>query len=270
MEVCNVDINKLYVSSINVRKTLSSEDDESNINDLACDIITNGLINPITVRVNNDKYEIIAGQRRYLAMKQLNKDTIPCNIINVTTQKAEEISLVENVQRNQMTTSDKVRSYSKLYEVYNGDIEKVISAIHISKQTIQKYLKISNLPDQILSLLDAGTNNEHKISLDVAVELTKISNNISSIDVLNKLTTLTNLQKINAIKEFNLNGDDDIDELDNIKEYIAIKENHIILAPSYPYVFDSILKKNVRIPESLFEEIVNLIKHKTGNNLIYC
>jgi hypothetical protein len=169
-----------------------------------------------------------------------------------------------------MTTSDKVRSYSKLYEVYNGDIEKVISAIHISKQTIQKYLKISNLPDQILSLLDAGTNNEHKICLDVAVELTKISNNISSIDVLNKLTTLTNLQKINAIKEFNLNGDDDIDELDNIKEYIAIKENHIILSPSYPYVFDSILKKNVRIPESLFEEIVNLIKHKTGNNLIYC
>lgn len=56
-------------------------------------------------------------------MKQLNKLHIPCNILNIDTQK-EEISLVENVQRNQMTTCDKVRSYSKLYDVYNGDIYK--------------------------------------------------------------------------------------------------------------------------------------------------
>ena len=80
--------------------------------------------NPITVRLNGDKYEIIAGQRRFLAMKQLNKTHIPCNVLTIDTQKAEEISLVENVQRNQMTTCDKVRSYSKLYDVYNKDIDK--------------------------------------------------------------------------------------------------------------------------------------------------
>ena len=95
MEVANIEILKLYVSNINVRKTLTSEEDETGITDLANDISTNGLINPITVRLNNDKYEIIAGQRRYLAMKQLNKTHIPCNILNIDTQKAEEISLVE-------------------------------------------------------------------------------------------------------------------------------------------------------------------------------
>ena len=142
MDIAIIEIQKLYVSNINVRKTLTSEEDETGITDLANDINTNGLINPLTVRINNDKYEIIAGQRRYLAMKQLNKSHIPCNILNIDTQKAEEISLVENVQRNQMTTCDKVRSYSKLYDVYNGDIDKVISAIHISKPTIQKYLKM--------------------------------------------------------------------------------------------------------------------------------
>jgi len=131
MDIANIEISKLYVSNINVRKTLTSEEDETGITDLANDININGLINPITVRLNNNKYEIIAGQRRYLAMKQLNKTHIPCNILNIDTQKAEEISLVENVQRNQMTTCDKVRSYSKLYDVYNGDIDKVISAIHI-------------------------------------------------------------------------------------------------------------------------------------------
>ena len=167
MEIANIEISKLYVSNINVRKTLISEEDETGITDLANDININGLINPITVRVNADKYEIIAGQRRYLAMKQLNKSHIPCNILNVNTQKAEEISLVENVQRNQMTTCDKVRSYSKLYDVYSGDIDKVISAIHISKQTIYKYLKMRNLPEEVLNLL--YTNSENKISIDVAI-----------------------------------------------------------------------------------------------------
>ena len=134
MKVIDIEIINLYVSDINVRKTLSSEEDETGIIDLANDININGLINPITVRLNNNKYEIITGQRRYLAMKYLSH--IPSNILDINTQKAEEISLVENVQRNQMTTCDKVRSYIRLYNVYKGDIEKVMSSIHISKQTI--------------------------------------------------------------------------------------------------------------------------------------
>jgi len=269
MNISDIDIDKLFVSNVNVRKTLTSEEDETGINDLSNDINTNGLINPITVRLNNDnnKYEIIAGQRRYLAMKLLKKTSIPCNILDVNNQKAEEISLVENVQRNQMTTCDKVRSYSKLYDVYNGDIEKVISAIHISKPTIQKYLKIKNLPEQILNLLDV--NNENKISIDVAIELSKLPNNINLIEVLNKITTLTNNQKIEAIKQFKLNGNN-IDELDDIKENIAIFQNNIVLAPSFPYVYDNNSKKNIRIPENMYDEIVNLIISKTNGNVSYC
>ena len=268
MEVANIEIEKLYVSPVNVRKTLSGEEDETGINDLANDINVNGLINPITVRLNNDKYEIIAGQRRFLAIQYLNKTHIPCNILNVDTQKAEEISLIENVQRNQMTTCDKVRSYSKLYEVYNGDIEKVISAIHISKQTIQKYLKMRDLPKEILNLLD--TNSENKISIEVALELTKLPDDINTLEVLNKLTTLTSGQKIDAIKQFKQLGNSDIDLLDDIKEKVVIHHNNIILAPAYPYVFDRLTQKNIRIPNNMFDEIVNLIKIKTGGNINYC
>ena len=89
MNICEIGIDKLFVSNVNVRKTLTSEEDETGIYDLANDINTNSLINPITVRLNGDKYEIIAGQRRYLAMKQLNKTHIPCNILDIDTQKAE-------------------------------------------------------------------------------------------------------------------------------------------------------------------------------------
>lgn len=268
MDICEIAIDKLFVSNVNVRKTLTSEEDETGISDLANDINTNSLINPITARLNGDKYEIIAGQRRYLAMKQLNKTHIPCNVLNIDTQKAEEISLVENVQRNQMTTCDKVRSYSKLYDVYNKDIDKVISAIHISKQTIQKYLKMRDLPEEVLNLLD--TNSENKISIDVAVELTKLSADVNTLDVLNKLTSLTNGQKIDAIKQFKQQGNNDIDILDDIKDNVVLHSNNISLAPSFPYVIDIVSNKNIRIPDNMFDEIVNLIKIKTNGNVSYC
>jgi ParB family chromosome partitioning protein len=94
MEVKELSINILVVSELNVRKTLTSDEDETGISDLANDIRNNGLINPITVRKLGDKYEIIAGQRRYLACKLLNRKTIPCSIVDVSTQKGEELSLV--------------------------------------------------------------------------------------------------------------------------------------------------------------------------------
>ena len=83
MEVKDIDIISLYVSELNVRKILTSDEDETGISDLANDIRSNGLINPITVRKSKDKYEIIAGQRRYLACKMLKRSTIPCNIVDV-------------------------------------------------------------------------------------------------------------------------------------------------------------------------------------------
>ena len=200
MDIVEIDIGNLYVSDINVRKTLSSEDDETGIIDLANDIKTNGLINPITVRKVDDKYEIIAGQRRYLAAKLLNFKSMTCHLLGVDTQKAEEISLVENVQRNQMTTSDKVRAYSRLYDVYEGNLDKVIAAIHITKATLQKYLKMRKLPNPVLELLDS--KDENKISIDVAIELTKLPPNTDITEVLNKTCQLTNTQKKDAIKEF--------------------------------------------------------------------
>lgn len=264
MEYIDISIDKLQVSHLNVRKTLSSEEDETGIEDLANDIKNNGLINPITVRKldNSENYEIIAGQRRFLAIKLLNNKTISCHILNISNQKAEEISLVENVQRNQMTTTDKVKAYSKLYEVYNKDIEKVVNAIHVSKKTLQKYLKIKNLPEEVLQLLDAV--GEDKISLDVAIELTKLPPSINTMTFLNKIQQLTSQQKVESIKQFIFNHSTNIDDLDTIKKDIVCYSNNIRLAPSFPYVIDK-NDKYIKIPETLYEDIINIIQLKTGN-----
>jgi len=266
MEVKDIDINSLYVSELNVRKILTSDEDETGISDLANDIRSNGLINPITVRKSMNKYEIIAGQRRYLACKMLKRSTIPCSIVDVSTQKAEELSLVENIQRNPMTNSDKIKTYTKLYNVYNKDIDKVINAVNISKATLVKYIKLSTLPEAVIKLLD--TTGDEKITIDVAVELTKLPDGVNKLQLVKNIQTLTSTQKISAIKDFIRNDCSDAEDINDIKDDIAIQQNNIILAPSYPYVKDE-NGKNVRIPQNLFADIIALIKSKTGGILEY-
>lgn len=262
MEVKELNINILVVSKLNVRKTLTSDEDETGISDLANDIRSNGLINPITVRKLDDKYEIIAGQRRYLACKLLNRNTIPCSIVDVSTQKAEELSLVENVQRNPMTNSDKIKTYSKLYEVYKKDIDKVISVVNISRITLTKYLKLSSLPEEVIKLLD--TSGETKITIEVAVELTKIPDEVDKLKLIKNIQTLKTSQQISAIKDFISQECADADDINDIKEEIAIAQNNIVLGPSFPYVIDPDGKK-VKIPNDVYGDVIMLIKSKYDN-----
>ena len=266
MEVREIDMDTLYVSEFNVRKTLDGEEDDTSITDLSNDIRTNGLINPITVRKIDDKYEIIAGQRRYLACKLLNKNNISCNIVDVTSQKAQELSLVENVQRNPMTNSDKVKIYSKLYEIYNKDINKVVNTVNISRTTIQKYLKINTLPEEVIKMLDS--NCDDKINLDVAVELSKLPDTVDKTDAIKNIKSLNTSQQKQALKQFVEDECSDADDINDIKEEIAIKQNNISVAPSFPYVID-INGKFIKIPKHLFQDIIILIKNKCEGNIEY-
>ena len=266
MEVKEIDTNTLYVSNCNVRKTLEGDEDDTNISDLANDIRTNGLINPITVRKMDDKYEIIAGQRRYLACKMLKKDFISCSIIDVDSQKAEELSLVENVQRNPMTNSDKVKIYSKLYEIYNKDINKVVNTVNISRVTIQKYLKINSLPEEVIKMLDSNTDD--KINLDVAVELSKLPESVNKTDAIKNIKSLNSAQQKQALKQFVSDECSDAEEINDIKEEIAIQHNNITLAPSCPYVTDN-SGRFIKIPKHLYPEVITLIVNNSDNGLEY-
>jgi hypothetical protein len=150
--------------------------------------------------------------------------------------------------------------------VYNKDIDKVINAVNISKITLIKYIKLSSLPDDVIKLLD--TTGDEKITIDVAVELTKLPESVNKLQVAKNIQTLTSIQKISAIKDFIRNKCVDADDINDIKEEIAIQQNNIILAPSFPYVLDE-TGKSVRIPQNLFADVIALIKSKTGGMLQY-
>ena len=259
MKIEEIDINNLVLNGLNVRKTQVNE-----IEQLSKSIIENGLINPITVKLidyddkNKGKYEIIAGKRRYLAMKELNKKTIPCNIITIDNKTAKEMSLIENLQKNNLSNCDKVLSISKLYE-NESDYDKIKTLTKISKATIKKYIQIKNLPYEVLLKLDEKGKN--RINIPIAVALSNIETEIDHIELLDKLQNLKSKDKIEVIKRFIMMNTDDIDELDEIIEEF---EDNDETKEKYkkPYVFDTKEQKNLIIPEDLYEEIVELIKSK--------
>lgn len=260
MNIDNINIDKLVISDINVRKTQINE-----ITELSNSIDINGLINPITVRkIMDDKYEIIAGQRRYLAMKELHKHTIPCNIIIANDEKAEEMSLIENLQKNNLSNCDKVKSFSKLYDNYANDYEKIKSLVKVSKATIKKYLRIKDLPIEVLEKLDA--NDKTKINVPTAIELLPmVDKDINLIDVIDKLASLKSKNKIAAIKKFNENNSNDINDFDDIIEELNDNEK---VDYKGPYVFDSVKQQNILIPENMYADIINFIKEKIDDKEI--
>jgi|UniRef100_A0A6C0DL57 ParB family chromosome partitioning protein len=259
MEIVNININSLVVSNINARKTQINE-----ITELANSITEYGLINPISVKLmeNNNTYEIVAGQRRYLAMKELNKETIPCNVLNIDNEKAKELSLIENIHKNSLSNCDKVVAFSKM-----ADNETLKSNIKISKSVIKKYLKIKDLPLTILKKLDM--KGKDKISIDLAVELASLNPNIDLLNVIEKISHLKNKNKISVIKEFKEANSTDIEEIDDIIDNIE-DEKDDKLKYKIPFIYDSTTQKNIKIPENMYAEFVSQIKEKiTDEEITY-
>lgn len=133
-----IDLSKLVISSVNVRKHLSNNGitTETSIKTLAEDIKKNSLINAICVRKmpsknNSDMYEIYARQRRFLAVKSLDWDKVD--------NLKEEISLSENIQRVKMTAKDKCRVFHRLYELCNNNISMLSSKVNMSADTLKQY-----------------------------------------------------------------------------------------------------------------------------------
>jgi ParB/RepB/Spo0J family partition protein len=179
MNIQTIDINNLTISQLNVR-TLSVGETLDNLRE---NIKTHGLLNPLTVKFNNttNMYEIIAGQRRFNALKELKYKNIQCNVISNITLEKEQIvlSLTENIHRDNMKLSDIVKTYNKLYDKYYDStkkepeiIKEIAEITNTDIKIIKQYKEISHFPDSILDYLDK-TGNE-KMTIEFAIKLSKI------------------------------------------------------------------------------------------------
>ena len=131
--------------------------DEVSLNDLTNSIKENGMIQPIIVRKSNNtdkKYEIIAGERRWLAAQRAALHNVPVVITEVDDLKSLEFAIVENVQRHDLNPLEEAQGYKRLIDEFSYDQEKVSKFIGKSRSYITNSLRILTLPDDVIKLVE--------------------------------------------------------------------------------------------------------------------
>ena len=131
--------------------------DKENLEDLANSIKERGVIQPIIVRRSekeNSKYEIIAGERRWLAAQKAGLHDIPVVVTEADDLKSLEFAIVENVQRNDLNPLEEAQGYKRLIDEFSYDQEKVSRFIGKSRSYITNSLRLLNLPSEVLKLIE--------------------------------------------------------------------------------------------------------------------
>ena len=156
--------------------------EEENLEDLTNSIKERGVIQPIIVRksnTDNSKFEIIAGERRWLAARKAGLHEIPVVITEADDLKSLEFAIVENVQRHDLNPLEEAQGYKRLIDEFSYDQEKVSKFIGKSRSYITNVLRLLNLPIEVLKLIE-----EQKLSSGHAKILVGLEN---AIYVANKI-----------------------------------------------------------------------------------
>jgi len=132
--------------------------DESNLEDLTKSIKERGMIQPIIVRESYDdksKFEIIAGERRWLAAQRAGLHNVPVVVTEADDLKSLEFAIVENVQRHDLNPLEEAQGYKRLIDEFSYDQEKVSKFIGKSRSHITNSLRLLTLPDEVIKLIEA-------------------------------------------------------------------------------------------------------------------
>ena len=161
-------IHKLVRNKFQPRKIFNKE----SLEDLTNSIRERGIIQPIVVRPSNDEnYEIIAGERRWLASQKAGLHEVPVVLLEIDDVKSLEFSIVENVQRQDLNPIEEAQGYQRLIDDFSYNQEKISKFIGKSRSHIANSLRLLNLPKEVISLVE----NE-KISAGHARSLVGLSN----------------------------------------------------------------------------------------------
>src|SRR5210317_106547 len=146
-------INDLVPNKYQPRKIF----DKNSLEDLTNSIKERGLIQPIIVRTsqeNKQKFEIIAGERRWLAAQNAGLNEVPIVIIEADDLKSFEFAIVENVQRHDLNPLEEAQGYKRLIDEFNYDQEKVSKFIGKSRSYIANTLRLLSLPKKIIEMIE--------------------------------------------------------------------------------------------------------------------
>jgi len=129
---------------------------EESLKELAESIREYGVLQPVLVRPKGEKYEIIAGERRYRAAQIAGIEVIPALVKEIDDVEADEISLIENLQRENLNPIEEAVAYKKMIEKYNYTQESLGKRIGKSRAHITNTIRILNLPEEIKEMIEKG------------------------------------------------------------------------------------------------------------------
>ena len=129
------------------------------MDELANSIKKNGIIQPIAVRPKKSeagKYEIVAGERRWLAAQKAGLHDIPVNVLNLSDVESLEVAIVENIQRDDLNPIEEAKGYKRLTDEFNYDHENISKLMSKSRSHVSNTLRLLTLPQDIIGMLEEG------------------------------------------------------------------------------------------------------------------
>lgn len=193
-EIMEISVEDIIPNRFQPRLTF----DTDALNELANSIREHGIIQPLVVRRLQDKYEIIAGERRYKAATLIGMKKVPCIIMNLNDNESAEVAVIENIQRKEMTPLEEAKSFKKILDKGYLTQEELAKRMGKSQSSVANKLRLLNLDEIVQDAILEG-----KISERHARSLLKIDNKQEQRNVLSEIINnrLTVRQTDDLIKE---------------------------------------------------------------------
>jgi ParB family chromosome partitioning protein len=164
-DLIDLDIDRLDPTEDQPRHSIN----EDKLNELAQSIKVNGLIQPIVVRRNGERFQIIAGERRWRAAARAGLDKVPCVVKDVPHEDVLELSLIENIQREELNPIEEANAYRRLIEQLSVTQEQIAQRVGKDRTSITNSLRLLKLPAEIQQMVE-----ENRISMGHARALLSI------------------------------------------------------------------------------------------------
>lgn len=226
--VVDIDINDILPNRNQPRIILNEEDDLG----LTDSVKEYGVLQPIIVRSIGDKYEIIAGERRYRASVLAGKPTVPALIINMNDKESAEVALIENVQRKELSPIEEALSYKKILDLGYMTQEQLAEKIGKSQPSIANKIRLLNLSDEVQdALLENKISERHARSL-LKLKTSKSQNYMLDKIINERLTVRKTDEEIDKyIKE---KGEENMNnELNNMPQFQTIPNGNVQPMPQF-------------------------------------
>src|SRR5947209_8205756 len=151
-EMVEVDIDLIEPNSFQPRTNFNEE----RLEELAQSIRSNGIIQPLLVRrIDNEKYQVVAGERRWRAAQRAGLQKVPCIVREIPEDKMLELALIENIQRQELNAIEEAHAYKRLIESLGLTQEMVAQRVGRDRTFITNYLRLLRLPEDIQQLVEA-------------------------------------------------------------------------------------------------------------------